>query len=65
VDSQPATHSIAIKLGSVEIWDRSEQDIAILMSDFQGQGAFDCSPLSAQGIDGLCARLDAAARDDG
>jgi hypothetical protein len=37
----------------------------ILMSDFQGQGAFDCSPLSAQGIDGLCARLDAAARDDG
>jgi hypothetical protein len=36
-----------------------------LMSDFQGQGAFDCSPLSAQGIDGLCARLDAAARDDG
>jgi hypothetical protein len=36
-----------------------------LRSDFQGQGAFDCSPLSAQGIDGLCARLDAAARDDG
>jgi hypothetical protein len=51
--------------GSVEIWDSPKQDIVILMSDFQGQGAFDCSPLSAQGIDGLCARLDTAARDDG
>jgi hypothetical protein len=39
----------------------TQQGEPIVMSSFQGRSAFDRSPMSARGIDGL----DAAARDNG